>query len=71
MLTAIEAQKGSAQWQENGGQFIPHPATWLNGHRWEDEVRQGTSKTVTAQQYTQRDYSDEQAEAMRRMLEGA
>lgn len=71
MLTAIEAQKGSAQWQENGGQYIPHPATWLNGHRWEDEVRQATSKTVTAQQYTQRDYSDEQAEAMRRMLEGA
>lgn len=19
-------------------QFVPHPATWLNGHRWEDEV---------------------------------
>jgi hypothetical protein len=19
-------------------QFIPHPATWLNGERWEDEL---------------------------------
>ena len=37
MLDAIEAQRGSEQWQRNGGQFIPHPATWLNQGRWEDE----------------------------------
>ena len=22
----------------SGKQFIPHPATWLNGSRWDDEV---------------------------------
>ena len=21
-----------------GGRYIPHPATWLNGRRWEDEI---------------------------------
>jgi len=28
----------SPAWTKDGGQFIPHPATWLNGKRWEDEV---------------------------------
>lgn len=60
MLAAIEKQKASAQWQENGGQFIPYPATWLNQNRWEDELPKptaGNGKTVVAQQYTQRDYT--------------
>jgi len=39
MLSAIDTQKKSAAWTKDGGQFIPHPATWLNGRRWEDEVR--------------------------------
>lgn len=37
MLTAIEKQKQSEQWQKDGGQFIPLPTTWINGERWEDE----------------------------------
>ncbi|QJI40500.1 phage replication protein [Pseudomonas sp. ADAK2] len=28
-----------AEWTKDGGQYIPHPATWLNGKRWEDEVK--------------------------------
>lgn len=27
------------QWRKDGGQFIPHAATWLNGRRWEDQVQ--------------------------------
>lgn len=38
MLNALEEQKRSAEWQKDNGQFIPHPATWLNGKRWEDEA---------------------------------
>jgi hypothetical protein len=34
-------------------QFVPHPATWLNGRRWEDDVAaiapQGTPKAVPHQ----------------------
>lgn len=37
LLSAIEKQKKSEQWTKDGGQYIPHPATWLNGKRWEDE----------------------------------
>jgi len=29
----------SPAWTKDDGQFIPHPATWLNGKRWEDEVK--------------------------------
>ncbi|MGN1086146.1 MAG: DUF6291 domain-containing protein [Porcipelethomonas sp.] len=36
ILSALERQKKSAQWQKDNGQFIPYPATWLNGRRWED-----------------------------------
>lgn len=37
MLAALSVQKQSAQWVRDGGQYIPHPATWLNQRRWEDE----------------------------------
>ncbi|MCY1391375.1 hypothetical protein D9M71_62140 [compost metagenome] len=29
----------SHDWLKDGGQYVPHPATWLNGKRWEDEVK--------------------------------
>lgn len=32
---AIERQKLTDQWKRG---IIPHPSTWLNNHRWEDEV---------------------------------
>jgi hypothetical protein len=38
ILTAIDNQKGSFDWQKEGGQFIPYPSTWLNGGCWNDEI---------------------------------
>lgn len=44
ILAGVERDKGSEQWTRDGGRFVPHPATWLNGRRWEDEApTQGTS----------------------------
>ena len=37
MLAALEWQCGQDTWTRDGGQFIPHPATWLNQQRWLDE----------------------------------
>lgn len=37
MLRAIEQQKRTV-WLDKDPQYIPHPSTWLNGERWEDEV---------------------------------
>ena len=43
-------------------QYIPHPATWLNGHRWEDEP---VGRKTTAQAaYTQRSYEDRKPNEM-------
>jgi len=40
MLQAIAAAKAGHDWQKDGGKYIPYPATWLNGERWEDEPTQ-------------------------------
>ncbi len=38
ILKAVQAQKSWSSWQEGQGRYIPHPATWLNQGRWEDEA---------------------------------
>jgi len=38
IMAAVGKHKKSDQWTKDGGAFIPHPATWLNQRRWEDEV---------------------------------
>ena len=40
ILEALRAQKRSSDWTRDNGQYIPHPATWLNQRRWEDEGTQ-------------------------------
>ena len=63
MLDAIEKQKKTDQWTRDGGQYIPHPATWLNQRRWEDEipvnapVQQRQQRVLPAQNFQQRDYT--------------
>lgn len=47
MLDALKSQALSADWQKDGGKFIPYPANWLNGRRWEDVV--STSPTAKNQ----------------------
>jgi len=35
--TGLIAKKQSPDWTKDNGQFIPHPASWLNARGWEDE----------------------------------
>lgn len=37
MVAKVLEQRASAQWLKDGGQFIPHPRTWLHQGRWQDE----------------------------------
>ena len=37
IFSALEWQVHQEQWTKDGGQFIPHPATWLNQARWDDK----------------------------------
>jgi len=38
IMTALEKFKKSEQWIQENSAFIPYPASWLNGRRWEDET---------------------------------
>lgn len=49
ILQALAWQRTSDQWTKDGGQFIPHPATWLNEQRWLDE-KPGASPVVNFDQ---------------------
>lgn len=51
MLDTLNWQRTQPQWLKDGGQFIPHLATWLNQERWEDEpvaVPQMGAKTINS-----------------------
>ena len=38
MVAAIDNQKKSKDWLKDNGKWIPLPASWLRGKRWDDEV---------------------------------
>jgi hypothetical protein len=65
LLAAIENQKQSAQWTKDNGQFIPHPTTWLNGRRWEDQITVEKSGYLNGK----RQMDEDEIEAIRRMMD--
>lgn len=66
IMSGLAKWIASDEWSREGGRFIPHPSTWLNGRRWEDEVRRvepasekaSAKRTLPAQDFEQRDYQD-------------
>ncbi len=48
LIAALEQQKKQPSWTRDKGQFIPHPATWINQCRWEDEVQVSGKQPVKA-----------------------
>lgn len=36
----------SEEWTKECGRFVPHPTTYLNGARWEDEIKARTSRVI-------------------------
>lgn len=54
MLTALAWQRTQPQWLKDGGDYIPHPATWLHQERWDDEaptqpqVKERTARNLAA-----------------------
>lgn len=63
ILEGLAKYCASAEWTKDGGQFIPHPTTWLNGKRWEDEVKPAGNVHQFPQKsrhagFEERDYSE-------------
>lgn len=40
VIASLPSWKDCRQWVRDGGQFIPHPTTFLNQRRWEDDPGQ-------------------------------
>jgi hypothetical protein len=60
LLQAIARQKHWPAWCKDEGQFIPHPATWINGRRWEDQAQAPPAEPYeTPKQKAARDRVDE------------
>ena len=69
IMSGLRKQIRSEQWTRDGGRFIPLPASWLNGRRWEDEVRTSAQparqeRTNSADNFEQRDWSNVNQELM-------
>ncbi len=43
ILVALVAWR--SVWRDKDPEFLPHPGTWLNGERWEDELPQEFRRT--------------------------
>ncbi|MDD3394876.1 MAG: hypothetical protein PHG19_09585 [Anaerotignum sp.] len=39
IMDGLQRALASQEWAKEGGTYIPHPATWLNGGCWEDEYK--------------------------------
>lgn len=46
VMDALEKFKKSEGWTKQRGAFIPHPTSWLNGERWNDEFEITPTKQV-------------------------
>ena len=38
IISKVKLFRETSDWKKENGKFVPMPATWLNGHRWEDEI---------------------------------
>ena len=54
ILAHVRDHKRSPDWIKDGGQFVPHPATFLNGRRWEDDIPPDTGPGMAYHGYQER-----------------
>ena len=50
IINSLNEFKKSKDWTKDNGQYIPHPTSWLNQKRWEDENIIQKSNTISALQ---------------------
>jgi hypothetical protein len=56
IMAALAVQSKTQAWTKSNGEFVPNPATWLNGKRWEDEVKPSAQSRHGG--FDGRDYND-------------
>lgn len=65
IIAAVEKQKRWEDWIRDNGQYIPHPSTWLNQGRWEDEERRRSKQDDGPEQTVDADEIRRRIESMR------
>lgn len=53
IIDAVRRQRSWLDWTKDAGKFIPHPATWLNQTRWEDDGIDATPSQIIDPQRNQ------------------
>lgn len=51
IISALKIQKNNKEWIKENGKYIPLPATWIRGERWEDEITQTIPNSQIAENY--------------------
>lgn len=46
IIAHVESMKQTSQWLRDNGEYIPHPATFLNQERWNDDVPTNQTQVV-------------------------
>lgn len=54
IIAHVRDHKRSPDWIKDGGQFVPHPATFINGRRWEDDIPPDTGPGMAYHGYLER-----------------
>lgn len=68
MRQALAVQVVSRDWMKDLGEFIPYPASWLNGAMWEDEpYTPQKANMASVPEHKRLDNEDSDAEIARRM----
>lgn len=49
LLLVVEKYKKTSQWKESDGKYIPHPTTWINQRRWEDNPKEGETENKSGE----------------------
>ena len=65
LLNAVRCQAKTADWLKDGGQFVPHAATWLNGERWMDEIKSAALATSAEKPHDPNAYAYQTATEMK------
>ncbi len=69
ILAAIEAAKLTDKWRRDGGQYIPNPATWLNGGCWDDEISGGLTNGNKSQGFKPKEITFDDLPGFRNALD--
>jgi len=55
MLHNLDIQSKSWDWTQEGGQYIPYPASYLNAHGWNDNLQASPAAAPKSRQQTEHD----------------